>query len=178
VDGAGPLLICYDGSDGAGAALETAARFFTDCEAVVACYWQPFAESSKPLAMHILELVQDAESINQREDQLARQVAEEGAALARAAGMTVRAEAVKIDGSVDEAILSHADELDATAIVLGSRSRSNLRSLILGDVANEIAQRATDPVFIVPSSDLSQRRNAERVGQLVASPRDTDEDAS
>ena len=42
-----PILICYDGSDGARAALDTAVATF-DRPMVVACYWQPFGESDKP----------------------------------------------------------------------------------------------------------------------------------
>ena len=45
-----PILICYDGSDGARAALDAAVETF-DRPMVVACYWQPFAESDKPLGI-------------------------------------------------------------------------------------------------------------------------------
>lgn len=162
VDGEGPLLICYDGSDGSRAALEAAVALFAERDLVVACYWQPFGQSGGRLAINLLELVQDADSINAREEALAQEVAEEGAALARLAGRTATAEAIRIDGPVDEAILSHAEEIGAAAIALGSRGRTRLRSLLLGDVANEIAQRATQPVLLAPSSDLARRRREER----------------
>src|SRR6476469_4667449 len=48
-------------------------------------------------------------------------VSEERASLARDAGLEVEARAVKIDVPIEEAILTHADELDAAAIVLGAR---------------------------------------------------------
>jgi nucleotide-binding universal stress UspA family protein len=108
--------------------------------------------------MHILELVQNAETINEQEQQLAASLAGEGAAILRAAGLEAEAQATEIDGPIDEAILNHADELDARAIVLGARSRTGLRSLILGNVANEIAQRATRPVLLVPSDELARNR--------------------
>jgi nucleotide-binding universal stress UspA family protein len=154
----GPILICYDGSQSARAALEAAAEVFAPRPAVVVCYWEPFATGGKRFGVKILELVQDAESINEREDELAQQIAAEGAAAAQAAGFGAEALASKIDGPIEEAILLHADEIDAAAIVLGARSRSTIRSLILGDIANEVAQRATRPVFLTPSAALVERR--------------------
>jgi nucleotide-binding universal stress UspA family protein len=167
VDAGGPLLICYDGSEGARAALDEAARLFAGREAVVACFWQPFAYSSKRFALNILELVQNAASVNEREEELARQIAAEGAALASAAGLVAEGCALGIDGPVDEAILTRADELDAGAIVLGVRSRSSLRSLLLGDVANEVVQRATCPVFLVPTRGLALRRRDELTREAI-----------
>jgi len=157
----GPLLICYDGSDGARTALEAAVAAF-DRPAVVACYWQPFADSGKRLAMIILELVQDPVSINERAAAAAQQVADEGAALVEAAGSIAQAVAVKVSTAIDEAIHRHADELDACAIVLGSRGRSGLGSILLGDVAGDVVQLSDRPVFVVPSSPLAERRRADR----------------
>jgi nucleotide-binding universal stress UspA family protein len=159
--GDGPLLVCYDGSDGARAALEAAAKQLDHGEAIVACYWQPFAESAKRFAVNILELVQDPASVNAREEELAQRVADEGEAFARELGLDAEGRAVRIDSPIDEAILAHAEEIDAAGIVLGARSRSSIRSLILGDVANEVVQRATRPVFVVPSKDLARRRRVE-----------------
>ena len=155
----GPLLICYDGSDGARAALEQSARLFSDRAAVVACYWQPFAQSRKqPLAHEILELVQDPSLVNEREEQLAKTVADEGAGLAQAGGLAADGRAVEVDVPIDEAILAHADELEAEAIVLGARARPGFRSLILGNVANDVVQNAARPVFVVPSPQMARRR--------------------
>jgi nucleotide-binding universal stress UspA family protein len=154
----GPILICYDGSESARAALEAAAEVFAPRSAVVVCYWEPFASGVKRFGVHILELVQDAESINERENELAQQIAAEGSAAANAAGLSAEALASKIEGPIEEAILLQADEIDAVAIVLGARSRSTIRSLILGDIANEVVQRATRPVFLTPSAALVERR--------------------
>jgi nucleotide-binding universal stress UspA family protein len=164
----GPLLICYDGSESARAALETASNLFRGHDAVVACYWQPFAASGKRFGVEILELVQNADAINTREHELAGMLAEEGAAIARAAGLIAEARSIEIDGPIDEAILNHSDEIDASAIVLGSRSRTGLRSLILGNVANEIAQRAARPVLLVPSEELARERRPGRTPGTAA----------
>ncbi len=102
--------------------------------------------------------MQNAETINAQEQELAAGLAAEGAAILQAAGLDAEGQAREIGGPIDEAILNHADELDARAIVLGARSRTGLRSLILGNVANEVAQRATRPVFLVPSDELARNR--------------------
>src|SRR5215467_12488763 len=145
-----PLLVCYDGSDGAKAALAAAAAVFAPRSAVVACYWMPFAASTRRFGLDIRELVQNADDVNQR-----------GAELARAAGLDAEGQAIEIDGPIDEAILSHAEDIDAPAIVLGSRSRSTLRSLLLGSVANEVAQRSPRPVYLAPSLALADRRRGQ-----------------
>jgi hypothetical protein len=63
-------MVFYDGSDSAHTALKIA-RIAFDHAMVVACYWQPFAESDKPLGIDLLEVVQDPQSINDREQALA-----------------------------------------------------------------------------------------------------------
>jgi nucleotide-binding universal stress UspA family protein len=152
-----PLLICFDGSEGARAAVETAASLFASHDAVVACYWQPFG-STRRLGVDLLEFVQDPADINKREELLADEIAAEGAALAKAGGLAARAEAVPTNSPIAEAILSHAEEIGAVAIVLGAQSRSGLRSLLLGGAANEVVQRAARPVFVAPSARLATRR--------------------
>jgi nucleotide-binding universal stress UspA family protein len=76
-------------------------------------------------------------------------------------GLVAEADAVEIDGPIQEAVLSHADELEAAAIVLGARGGTALRSLLVGDVAFEVMQRATRPVFVAPSPRLAERRRDE-----------------
>ena len=157
---AGPILFCYDGSEGARAALEQAAAVFGVKEAVVACYWQPFERDGR-FRVEILELVQDAASITERERTLAEETAAEGAALARELGFDAEAEAIRIDGPIEEAILMHADRIEAATIVLGARKHSRLRSLLVGNVANEVLQRSTRPVFLAALSGLAERRREE-----------------
>jgi nucleotide-binding universal stress UspA family protein len=158
---AGPVLVCYDGSEAAQAAIDVVASLLASHVAVVACYWQPFAASDRRLAVEMLELVQKAKVINERQEALALTTAEEGAERAASAGLDAHGVAIRIDSPIDEAILTHAEELDAAVIVLGARGRTKFRSLILGNVANEVVQRATRPVIVVPSRVLSLRRREE-----------------
>jgi nucleotide-binding universal stress UspA family protein len=54
------------------------------------------------------------------------------------------------EGDPAEAILDAARSEGADLIVLGSRSRTNLRRLILGSVSSEVARRAGCEVVVVP----------------------------
>jgi nucleotide-binding universal stress UspA family protein len=158
----GPVLICYDGSDGARFALEAGIKLLHAEPVVVACYWQPFAETSRRFSIHVLETVQDPENINARERADAEETAAEGAALVTAAGGTAESIAVKVDGALEVAILRHADEIHASAIVMGSRGRGGFGSILLGDIAGAVVQLSSRPVFVVPGPRLAERRRRDR----------------
>ena len=72
-----------------------------------------------------------------------------------------RAAAIEVSRPIDEAIIAYAEEVDAPMIVLGSRGRSGIGSMLLGDVAHDVVQRSTRMVVLVPSPGLSGRRRAE-----------------
>ncbi|HEY1366530.1 MAG TPA: universal stress protein [Gaiellaceae bacterium] len=158
----GTALICYDGSESAGAAIAAAVPLVARFDCVVVCFWQPFADVARRFARSLLEIVQDADTVNEKERLLAEQTAAEGAELAVRLGLRVQSRAVQVDEPIDDAILNYADELEAVVIVLGARGGSGIRSLLLGDVANDVLQRATRPVLVVPSAGLAARRGEER----------------
>ena len=156
----GVALICFDGSDDAHAAIVAAAPLVSDHQVIVACFWRPFADFARAYAVSLLEIVQDASAINEREEARATAIATAGSELARAHGVTnCEAQAPKVSGPVDEAIIAFADEIDAKVIVLGSRGRSSVGSALLGDVAHDVVQRARRAVLVVPSSALAERRS-------------------
>ena len=161
MEASGPILICYDGSDDAIAAIEAAAPLLRGHEAVVACFWQPFAQVEKRFAVSLLEVVQQAPSVNEREAQLAHELAEDGAARANQVGLRATGHAVEVTEAIDEAIIALADEIDAVVVVLGSRGRSGIGSMLLGDVAHDVVQRSTRAVLLVPSAPLSGRPSDE-----------------
>jgi nucleotide-binding universal stress UspA family protein len=154
-------MLCYDGSDDARTALDTAATVFEGHEAVVVCFWQPFAHVAKRFAVNLLELVQEPSDVNEREGALAQQLADQGAELTSHAGLRAEGRAVEVSSPIDEAIIAYANELDAPLIVLGARGRSAIGSKLLGDVAHDVVQRSNRPVFVVPSSRLADRRREE-----------------
>ena len=157
----GPILLCYDGSDDAAAAIEAIAPLFPGRAAVVACFWQPFAQVAKRFAVSLLEVVQNAPDVNEREALLAQKQADNGASIAAMAGLAAEGRAIEVSRPIDEAIIAYADDVDAALIVIGSRGRSGIGSMLLGDVAHDVLQRSTRMVVVVPSPRLSGRRRAE-----------------
>ena len=155
---AGVVLISYDESDDSRAAIVAASPMIAGRDAIVAYFWQPFAEVARAFAINLMEIVQDPAAINAREQARAEAAAAEGAELARAHGITCEGRARMATGSLDEAIIAYADELDAGLVVLGARGRSSLGSALLGNVACDVLQRARMPVLVVPSPSLSEPR--------------------
>ncbi|MCU0268448.1 MAG: universal stress protein [Acidimicrobiales bacterium] len=54
-----------------------------------------------------------------------------------------------LEGSAGTAICALAEELDARAVVLGSRGRGGLRRAVLGSVSDHVVRRAPCPVLVV-----------------------------
>jgi nucleotide-binding universal stress UspA family protein len=76
-------------------------------------------------------------------------LAAEGAELARAAGFDVEARAVSSKGPFFAALIALAEELDAKAIVAGSRGRSAIAAAVLGSVSTGLLHHTDRPVLIV-----------------------------
>jgi len=153
------VLVCYDGSEDARTAIETVAGVANDHPVVVACFWQPFANFASRYAVSLLEIIQDPDDINRREEARAEGIAAEGAELARSLGLEVESRAPRASGALDEAINAYADEIDASVVALGSRGRSSVSSTLLGDVSGDVVQRARRPVLVVPSRTVAERRS-------------------
>jgi nucleotide-binding universal stress UspA family protein len=152
------VLVCYDGSEDARAAIEAVADVAADHEVIVACFWQGLANVANRYALSLLDIVQDPASINEREQARAIKVADEGAEIARGVGLDVKARAPEAQGGLDEAINDFADQIDAHLVVIGSRGRSSVGSALLGDVSHDVVQRARRPVLVVPGRSLAERR--------------------
>jgi nucleotide-binding universal stress UspA family protein len=150
-----PVLFAFDGSLHARAAIEQAAAVLRPGPAVVATAWTPFAESA-PAALlafpgRMVEGVVDDLDAAGRES--AEELASEGAELARAAGFDATARAVSSPGPFFSALIELADEIDASAIVVGSRGRSTLAATVLGSVSTGVLHHAHRPVLVVHGAD-------------------------
>jgi nucleotide-binding universal stress UspA family protein len=146
-----PVLIAYDGSDHARAAVKQAGALVRPRRAVVACVWATL-ESAAPAAA--LGAPASLARGGARElDAVARERAEalaaEGAALALEAGLDAESRAVSTHGSPWHGIVHCAKEIDAAAIVTGSRGRSGLAAAFLGSTAQGVLHHAHRPVIVV-----------------------------
>jgi nucleotide-binding universal stress UspA family protein len=81
------------------------------------------------------------------EEALSRATA--GAELAREAGFRAQARS-DVDSPTWSGIVEIANDLDAAAVVIGSRGLSGWKEIAEGSVSHQVAEHAGRPVLIVP----------------------------
>jgi nucleotide-binding universal stress UspA family protein len=148
----GPVVFAYDGSDLAKLAIEEAGRqLAAGREALVLTVWHPFDVGFVPTGGVRFDAAQISDV-----KAAADQTAEQGAALAEAAGFNART-------WTDEAtptwkgIVNVADDHDASLIVLGSHGRTGLASVLIGSVAEAVAAHSQRSVLIAHRRDAQAR---------------------
>jgi nucleotide-binding universal stress UspA family protein len=150
-----PVLVGYDGSDSARRAIEAAGPLLGGGPAVVLTVWEPTAAFTgfDPLA-GVSEGVGRAAGLEREMDDIgadvAERTAEQGAEAARKHGFDATARTV--EGKVWRTIVDVADEIDARAIVVGTRGHTGLQSLMIGSVANGVVHHSDRPVLVIPAA--------------------------
>jgi nucleotide-binding universal stress UspA family protein len=149
VDRDGPLLIGYDGSEHAKNAIRSAARLLTVRDALVVTVWQPTSDvgafawyGAGPNIVNFAELDRAGAEAGGR-------VAEEGAQIAREAGLRAESIAIEATPPVWKTIVETADLHDAAAIVMGSRGLTGLRSMLLGSVSSAVVHHSERPTLVI-----------------------------
>jgi nucleotide-binding universal stress UspA family protein len=149
------IIIGYDGSEGAKGAIEFAGEYFSGRDAIVVTAFEDW-----PPAVH-----GDAVQTNDAARAKAEATAEEGAALARQAGIEAEPRTVYAAEKAWQSIIDVADELDAGLIVVGSHGFNGLRPLVLGSVSHQLAHHAHQPVIAVPTPEaVAARREQKKAG--------------
>jgi nucleotide-binding universal stress UspA family protein len=153
------LLIAYDGSQDAKAAIQHAGQLMPGTAMTVLTIWEPFATmlARTPETLRPLAAVRDADDIDHQEANAAEESAKEGVQLARAAGLDATSLTTSLHGSIADTIIEQADRLDVDAIVVGSRGLTGM-ALLLGSVSLAVVQHADRTVVIVPSADVAKQR--------------------
>jgi nucleotide-binding universal stress UspA family protein len=159
------ILICYDGSPDAKAAVDHAGELTRGGPATVLCVWEPFMEllarSSFGLPM-FAPGDSDIEAIDAGNEREAHRRAEEGVEYAERAGFEAEAHTRAREGSVADAILAEADAVGARAIVIGTRGLTGLHHVVLGSVSHGVLEESDLPVIVVPSAEAAAARAARR----------------
>lgn len=155
------ILICYDRSSGSRAAVARAAELFPDKTATVLTVWERFEEIVRHTFVGFAPVLgpPDVNAIDEASRDDADEAAAEGAQLAGRLGMTALPRSAARETTPARAILAEADTLGVTAIVVGSRGRTGVRSLLLGSVAHELVQHANRAVVVVPSEEVAASRS-------------------
>ena len=150
------ILIGYDGSHSADAAIVTASELLaeSDLEAIVLTIWEPVlvtALHATRFGSPMTLLATDASDEDHRSEHLARNLAEHGARLARRHGFKATPLWVADDHDVTSAILGEASKFDVDLVVLGARGLAGIRAF-LGSVSNHVLQHSRRPVLVIPAS--------------------------
>jgi nucleotide-binding universal stress UspA family protein len=147
----GPVLFCYDGSEGSRAAMAAAVELVAHpAPAVVLTIWQPAAVMLAMAGGFGGGYLSDEAKVDSEQAQLAGDAAEEGVKRARQHGYDASARVEETTEGAGRRIIEIADELDARLIVCGRRGLGAVTSALLGSVSHVVLVHAGRPVLIAP----------------------------
>lgn len=152
----GPVLLAYDGSDGAKAAIADAGRLLAGKPAVVVSVWESIESAASASVIGLPSGIAGKayEEVDRETAERTQQLAEEGAELAREAGFDASARAQRCTGgNVWSTVVALAEEEDAAAVVIGSRGRSAIKSALMGSVSHGVVGHCRQPVVVVRQPD-------------------------
>jgi nucleotide-binding universal stress UspA family protein len=151
----GPVLFCYDGSEGSRAALRAAAELVEpSVEVVVLTVWEPLAARLALGGAFAVGAVSNEGELDEQEESFAKAAAQDGAQRAIQHGYKASAMTAESAEGPARAILAVADEISARLIVCGQRGRNPVRAALLGSVSHTLAAHARRPVLIAPEKAL------------------------
>jgi nucleotide-binding universal stress UspA family protein len=150
------LLLCFDGSEDAEAAIAKAGELAAPRPAVVLTVWEPVAswelyDPATILSAPLSRLASNALHVDEITRDLGRERLQRGIELATQAGF--RAEGRLTEGKPWRRICQVADELGAEPIVVGARGLGRMESVLLGSVSSAVVHRAKRPVLVVPRQE-------------------------
>jgi nucleotide-binding universal stress UspA family protein len=147
----GPVLFCFDGSDGSRGAMRAAADLINrPVDAVVLTVWETLATRLALAGAFSAGLTTGGADLDAEEESNATSVAEEGALRAREHGYEASPMVRESFDGIPRAILEAADHVSARLIVCGQRGRGIIRSTLLGSVSHTLASHARRPLLIAP----------------------------
>ena len=152
-----PVLIGYDGSPSAAEAIALAASLLGARPAVVVSVWSPApVEAVGYGATADFSVAAPAyfSDVDNTIEKQAREMAEQGARIAREAGFDAEARSAQ-GNSAWPGIVDAAAAVDAAAIVVGARGLSGLKSVLLGSTSKGVLNHAGRPVLVVQNAGAS-----------------------
>lgn len=161
------ILLCYDGSPDAKAAVRAAGRLFDGSTAIVVTVWEGLTEVVSRAEAGFASSALDFEAIDRAQELRASRCTEEGAGYARAAGLAASGLPVRCGPSIAQTILDQAAAEDADMIVLGTRGRGALKSVVMGSVSRAVLQHADRPVLVVSPPEGLPPARTHGVGRLL-----------
>jgi nucleotide-binding universal stress UspA family protein len=149
----GPVLFCYDGSEGSREAMRAAAELIEpSAEVVVVTVWEPLAVRLALSGAFASSSLPNEGDLDEQEEAFARAASEDGSRRAVEHGFKASALTKESTEGIARAILAVADEISARLIVCGQRGRGPLRTALLGSVSHALAAHTRRPVLIAPEN--------------------------
>lgn len=146
-----PMVVAYDGSDHASAAVDAAARLFPTHVAHIITVWESTAPGT-PASLIALpaEVAREAyEKLDEASKRQATALAEHGADQLRTLGIDATAHALRCHGNTWSTIVKFVEQNQADVTVVGSRGRSGVKSALLGSVSTGVVHHSSRPVLVV-----------------------------
>ncbi len=156
------ILICYDGSSDSRAAIEHAAELVKGQPVTVLTVWEPFAQVIARTATGGLALGAGTVDVAEVDEATRKGAEQRGAELAREHGLDAHPRTCSQETTTAGAILGEAAGLGASAILMGSRGLTGLKSVLLGSVSHAVIQHADRAVIVVPSPEVAASRERAR----------------
>jgi nucleotide-binding universal stress UspA family protein len=150
-----PVIVAFDGSATAEAALREAVAQFPGRRLLVASVWEPGLAMAVVTAadttgvLYASPTPDEIADVDRRQRRHATSVAESGAALARSLGADAEAVPVRDRVAVGESIAALAERRDAAVIVVGSRGLGATKSRLLGSTSRRLLHDTRRPVLVV-----------------------------
>src|SRR4051794_30900282 len=155
-----PVVVAYDGSEEAQAAVREAARLLPGRRLVVVSVWEqglalmmvPPTDSISgvPTMAPSPETVATTDRVQHDH---AADTAAQGAEIARSSGAEAEPYPVADDVDAAETIAAEAERLDAAVIVIGSRGLGRMKSRLLGSTSQGLLRHTRRPVIVVKAPE-------------------------
>jgi nucleotide-binding universal stress UspA family protein len=116
--------------------------------ATVLVVWQP-AASLPSLAWGSGVAGVDVAALDEAGEEAARRLADEGVELAREAGLEAESAVDRAEGPVWASIVAFAERQDVSAIVIGTRGLTGMKSVLLGSVSEGVARHSHRPTLVI-----------------------------
>ncbi|NRQ36803.1 universal stress protein [Nonomuraea sp. NN258] len=147
------ILVAYDGSDDAKAAIAFAGEIMRGEPAVVLTVWERLAMTSARASAGLMMTLDHTGAEDDAIGQAMTELSQHGADLARQAGLDATPRCDLDSVAVWSTIVDVADEIDARLIVTGTRGLGGVRSLLLGSTSDRVLHHAKRPVLVVPGPE-------------------------
>ncbi|GAA0630645.1 universal stress protein [Sporichthya brevicatena] len=163
------VVVAYDGSLGANAAIDVAAKLVPTAQAAVTYLWTapPLDPGARQhLSRQVSSVTEFADAIEREGAHQAGLVTRTGAALAQAVGWRAGTVRQRTFGGEGIALASVVEELGAHLVVTGSRGLAGAPAA-LGSVSDLVVHHSPAPVLVVPQPLLSAEYEAVARGPVV-----------